>query len=120
LVIRNLPLGERTYGLLLAYQELEGRGAIPPDAYLFARYREDRNSINAMMGILMQRKQNSAHLTTRVNLQKVIRSRIFLDLIASEGRDLMLFYSIMGLKKDTQLTSAIQEYLVFVQSRLDG
>jgi hypothetical protein len=95
-------------------------GSIPPEAYLFAPYREDRHSINAMLGILMQRKRNSANLTTRVNLQKVIRSSIFLALIASEGRDLMLFYSIMGLRKDTQLTSAIQEYLVFVQSRLDG
>ncbi|QWU15332.1 hypothetical protein SAMN04487895_1083 [Paenibacillus sophorae] len=86
--------------------------------YIFENMRHDKNSINNLLGILNGRQKNYLKLSSKVNLQKVIRSRILLDLINSEGRSLINFYKIFGLTKDTQLTTAIKEYLVLEKSRM--
>lgn len=80
--------------------------------------RNDKNSINNLLGILNNRQKNSLQISSKVNLQKMIRSRILLDLMNSEGKSLINFYKIFGVTKDTQLTTAIKEYLVLEKSKM--
>lgn len=118
-ISKKISLDENTYNLLGAYSNIKNTGIHNPDEYMFVHLRENKNSINNVLGILNHRKHNYSNLTTRVNLQKVIRTRVLIDLIDSDGKELMNFYKIMGLKKDTQLNSAIKEYLVLINSKIE-
>lgn len=108
-----IEIEDYTYNLLCPYQvSTKNRD------YLFANLKTDKNSINNLLRILNNRVKNSNNISTRVNLQKIIRSRILIDLIKSDGKDLMKFYKIFGLIKDTQLNTAIKEYLILENSKM--
>lgn len=105
------------YDLLIS---LNGRTKKNNNEYVFDYIRKDKNSINNLLGILNNRQKNYTRLSSKVNLQKIIRSRILLDLIKSEGKSLIDFYNIFGLTKDTQITTAIKEYLILDKSKMSN
>jgi integrase len=118
--IKDLNLDEfemntEIYELVTSVYGILGR---KDNEYIFESMKHDKNAINNLLGILNGRQKNFLKISSTVNLQKVIRSRIVLDLINSEGKSLINFYKIFGLTKDTQLTTAIKEYLALEKSRM--
>lgn len=111
----KFEMNTEIYGLVISVYEILGK---EDNEYIFESMKHDKNSINNLLGILNGRQKNYLKISSTVNLQKVIRSRILLDLINSEGKSLINFYKIFGLTKDTQLTTAIKEYLVLEKSRM--
>lgn len=111
----KFEMNTEIYGLVISVYEILGK---EDNEYIFESMKHDKNSINNLLGILNGRQKNYLKISSTVNLQKVIRSRILLDLINSEGKSLINFYKIFGLIKDTQLTTAIKEYLVLEKSRM--
>ncbi|MEK5027655.1 hypothetical protein [Paenibacillus sp. FSL M7-1046] len=77
----------------------------------------DNLSINKLLNVLNDNKSNSLFLSTRVNTQKIIRSRILNDLLETKGKGLIDFYKIIGFNKDTQITSATKEYIMRENSK---
>ncbi|WP_175400667.1 hypothetical protein, partial [Paenibacillus sp. KS1] len=78
----------------------------------------NNRSINDVLNIFNDTKGNTDRLSSRVNLQKIIRTRILFDLVETKGHSLIDFYSIIGFNKDTQLRSATKEYLVRANSEM--
>lgn len=113
----KFELNNEVYELLLSLYEMSNK---IESKYIFENMRNDKNSINNLLGILNNRQKNSLQISSKVNLQKMIRSRILLDLMNSEGKSLINFYKIFGVTKDTQLTTAIKEYLVLEKSKMQN
>lgn len=113
----KFELNNEVYELLLSLYEMSNK---IESKYIFENMRNDKNSINNLLGILNNRQKNSLQISSKVNLQKMIRSKILLDLMNSEGKSLINFYKIFGVTKDTQLTTAIKEYLVLEKSKMQN
>ncbi|WP_106766276.1 hypothetical protein [Paenibacillus faecalis] len=113
----KFDMSNEIYELVIS---LYGMSEKEDSEYIFESMRHNKNSINNLLGILNGRQKIFLKLSSTVNLQKVIRSRILLDLINSEGKSLIYFYKIFGLTKDTQLITAIKEYLVLEKSRMEN
>nr|WP_154958440.1 hypothetical protein [Paenibacillus xylanexedens] len=111
----KFEMNTEIYELVTSVYGILGR---KDNEYIFESMKHDKNAINNLLGILNGRQKNFLKISSTVNLQKVIRSRIVLDLINSEGKSLINFYKIFGLTKDTQLTTAIKEYLALEKSRM--
>ncbi|GBG07954.1 hypothetical protein PAT3040_02519 [Paenibacillus agaridevorans] len=111
----KFEINEEIYELIVS---LFGLSKKKESEYVFENLKHNKNSINNLLGILNGRQKNHLKLSSKVNLQKIIRSRILSDLIKSEGKALINFYKIFGLTKNTQLTTAIKEYLVLEKSKM--
>ncbi|MGX5762960.1 hypothetical protein ACWKW1_24490 [Brevibacillus parabrevis] len=84
----------------------------PYDEFVIIKGEPANNqSVNKMLHGVFRSTKNRSKLTTTVDVQKLIRSRILIDLRSTEGKSLMKFYEKMGLKKNTQLENALHQYL---------
>lgn len=71
----------------------------------------NNRTVNKMLHGVYRSTKNRSRLTTTVDVQKLIRSRILIDLRSTQGQSLMKFYEIMGMTKNTQLENALHQYL---------
>ncbi len=77
---------------------------------------EARNKeLNKMYDIL-KRVDNLKHISTTVDSQKFVRSRVLHMLLSSNGKDMDELLHIFGLEKKTQFESAVSEYLILKNS----
>lgn len=77
----------------------------------------DTNSINSVLGVL-KRQENVKCIGTTVDLQKLIRSKIYNSLVESQGTELISYFHIVGLNKATQLEAALRKYLIEVNPKM--
>lgn len=87
------------------------------DSFIMIAGKQANNaSVNKMLSILNGRMENRNRLSTSVNLQKIVRTKILFDLEESQGSKLMNFVRIIGIEKNTQLDNAIRQYLLKANS----
>lgn len=79
----------------------------------------NNNGINILLRVL-QRVQNRKILKAKVDIQKLYRSRIYKELVDSEGQAAIYFIKNMGLKRTTQLEHALEEYLLNENSKMSS
>lgn len=120
LVSEWMNMDEQTFNTLKSYGKLyiSTHGSIKPNSYFLEHKRDNINAINNILGIINDRAIFYNHISTRVGIQKLIRSKILIDLEQTSGAALMNYYRIFGCKKDTQLNTSIKEYLARDKSKM--
>ncbi|NGP59058.1 hypothetical protein FLT15_12025 [Paenibacillus thiaminolyticus] len=117
-----IPINDTMVELIKRYLEYRRQFGVlkDDDSMIVLNGQKPTNrSINDVLNIFNDTKGNTDRLSARVNLQKIIRTRILLDLIKTNGQSLINFYSVIGFNKDTQILSATKEYLVRVSSQME-
>ena len=71
----------------------------------------NNQTVNKMLHGVYRSTKNRSKLTITVDVQKLIRSRVLIDLRNTQGQSLMKFFEIMGMKRNTQLENALHQYL---------
>lgn len=71
----------------------------------------ENKDLNKIYDIL-DRVGNSKYISTTVDSQKIVRSRVLHLLLSSNGIDMSELLHIFGLEKKTQFESAVSEYLI--------
>lgn len=110
-----IPLNDTVIELLRRYLDYRSQFSLLKDndkLIVLNGQKLDNRSINEVLNIFNDTKGNTNRLSTRVNLQKIIRTRILFDLEETNGHSLIDFFLLIGLKKNTQLKTAIEEYLM--------
>lgn len=68
-------------------------------------------NMNYLLSIL-KNKANFQIIQTTIDIRKIIRSRISLDLELTEGKAVIDFLKIMGLKRNTHLDNVLEKFLL--------
>lgn len=109
-VTKWLPINNEVYTVLYLYcntQNLSNKN----EPFLYIKGAPaSNNSINLILSILKS-KANQSVIQTSVDIQKLLRTRVLLDLYESDGKRAIDFIRIMGLKRNTQLENALEEFL---------
>ena len=82
---------------------------------LYSNNEAGNKELNKMYDIL-GRVDNSKHISTTVDFQKFVRSRVLHMLLSSNGKDMNELLHVFGLEKKTQFESAVSEYLILKNS----
>lgn len=82
---------------------------------LYSNSEAANKELNKMYDVL-DRVDNSKFLSTTVDSQKIVRSRVMHMLLLSNGEDMSDLLHLFGLEKKTQFESAVSEYLVLKNS----
>ncbi|MCM3342035.1 hypothetical protein M3650_26275 [Paenibacillus sp. MER TA 81-3] len=119
--IKWIPLNEDVISLIESYKQflIKKHNEIVQDDYFIYISQSPANnkSLNRIINLLNDTKDNYEKLSGRVNVQKMIRSRILHGLLDTDGRQLIDFYEIVGLSKETQIVTAIKEYFTIINSK---
>ncbi|MBT2289154.1 hypothetical protein J7E73_08410 [Paenibacillus albidus] len=116
-IVKWIEMDERTYRLINIYKDHYKTKISETDSFLYINGHPANNkTINAMLQIF-KHKANLDILKTTIDIQRLYRSRMLIDLLQSEGRVAIDFIKIVGLKRNTQLEHALEEYLMYEYSK---
>ncbi|MNP48739.1 hypothetical protein D3C76_1428770 [compost metagenome] len=112
-----ISIDQKGCELIKAYQDTV-TNTKNEDAFLVIDGRcATNNSINSVLSVL-KRKANINMIKTSVDIQKINRSRILKDLMDTNGKDTIEIIKILGLKRNTQLEHALEEFLLNDNSKM--
>lgn len=111
-----LSIPDTIFSLFIVYRDLQKN--IRKDAtFLSFQDQPLKNGIVNSVLYTFKHKANKTNMDSSVDIQKIIRSRILKDLIETEGQATIDFIKILGLKRNTQLEHALEEFLLYEGSK---
>lgn len=123
LVLERLPLVGRALEAIGVYRQaiVTLQGEPTPETCFMALLLPNPNAINTLLGLVNDRAVFYNQLSSRIGVQKLIRSRILHDLEDSSGNALIDHYQILGTSgSHAQLKAAVREYLARRKSALQN
>jgi len=107
---------DKMFELLQRYMEYRKTLTVKTDALILYKGKPPKD-LNKFFLVLRDRSKNSDKLSTTVNGQKLIRTRVLFSLIESKGEAAFDLIRIHGIKKNTQLDNALSEYMIIRNSQ---
>lgn len=115
-----IVIDETTYEIIVRYKNSFYDKPKLTDYFLIINgTKADTNSINGVLGVL-KRQENMERIGTTVDLQKLIRSKIYNALVESQGTELINYFHLVGLTKATQLEAALRKYIFELNSKMSS
>lgn len=119
-VVKWIEMNNKTYELIKEYQKSCTRKYKMDDSFLYIKNQPANNTtINSILYIF-KHKANFNAIKTSVDIQKIHRSRILKELLLTEGKSTIDFIKILGLRRNTQLEHALEEYLMYEYSKISS
>lgn len=98
-------------GLLTKYMEYRKNIKVNTDKLIIYDGKPVTTGILNKMYDILNRVDNAKRISTNVNGQVIVRSRVLHQLMEQEGRNMASIVEIFGLEKNTQFLNATEEYL---------